>query len=56
MPPSITIPLFAVRHKQIGGTEFAIYNLIRGLELTALDTAVVYDRDEHLSPFNWGMG
>jgi glycosyltransferase involved in cell wall biosynthesis len=50
MPPSITIPLFAVRHKQIGGTEFAIYNLIRGLALTALDIAVVYDRDEHLSP------
>jgi glycosyltransferase involved in cell wall biosynthesis len=50
MIPSITIPLFAVRHKQIGGTEFAVYNLIRGLAQTAINTAVLYDRDEHLSP------
>lgn len=50
MLPAITVPLFAVRHKEIGGTEYAIYNLIRGLSESAVNTTVVYDRNEHLSP------
>ncbi len=50
MPSSITIPLFALRHKQIGGTEFAIYNLIKGLASSPIQTTVVYDRADHLSP------
>ncbi|MDH2357122.1 glycosyltransferase family 1 protein [Bradyrhizobium sp. SSUT112] len=50
MVGSLTIPLFAIRHKQIGGTEFAIYNLIRGLAQTSVQTEVFYDREQHLSP------
>lgn len=50
MVGSLTIPLFAIRHKQIGGTEFAIYNLIRGLAQTSVRTDVFYDREQHLSP------
>jgi glycosyltransferase involved in cell wall biosynthesis len=50
MPGSIEIPLFAVRHKQIGGTELAIYNLVRGLAASTGGVQIAYDRDEHLSP------
>jgi glycosyltransferase involved in cell wall biosynthesis len=50
MPDSIEIPLFAIRHKQIGGTELAIYNLIRGLAASTGEVRITYDRDEHLSP------
>src|SRR3984885_16264509 len=50
MLDSIEIPLFAVRHKQIGGTEVAIYNLVRGLAASTVGVGIAYDRDEHLSP------
>jgi glycosyltransferase involved in cell wall biosynthesis len=50
MLDSIEIPLFAVRHKQIGGTELAIYNLVRGLAASTGGVQIAYDRDEHLSP------
>lgn len=50
MSDSIEIPLFAVRHKQIGGTELAIYNLVRGLAASGVDIRITYDVDEHFSP------
>jgi glycosyltransferase involved in cell wall biosynthesis len=49
MPDSIEVPLFAVRHKQIGGTELAIYNLVTGLATSTAELRIIYDRDEHLS-------
>lgn len=46
----IQIPLHTIRHGQIGGTEFAIYNLIRGLGSIGLDVQITYGRDSDLSP------
>ncbi len=55
MVSALKIPLFTIRHQQIGGTEFAIYNLVRGLAQTNARIQVVYDTLEHLSPEfrNW---
>lgn len=46
----IQIPLYTIRHGQIGGTEFAIYNLIRGLVSVGADVCMVYGHDSDLSP------
>ena len=46
----IQIPLHTIRHGQIGGTEFAIYNLIRGLASIGADVRITYGRDDDLSP------
>jgi glycosyltransferase involved in cell wall biosynthesis len=50
MPNSISIPMFAIRHKKIGGTEFATYNLVKGLASTGVTTKLILDGDNHLSP------
>jgi glycosyltransferase involved in cell wall biosynthesis len=50
MLKSLSIPMFAIRHKAIGGTEFATYNLIKGLSATDVSTKLILDRDDHLSP------
>ncbi|KQN24416.1 hypothetical protein ASF00_16405 [Sphingomonas sp. Leaf34] len=54
----IEIPLYAIRHGQIGGTEFAIYNLIRGLAATDVPLVLNYGRDADLSPdfLDWTRG
>jgi len=46
----IQIPLYTIRHGQIGGTEFAIYNLIRGLVSIGADLRMLYGHDDDLSP------
>lgn len=45
----LKIPLYAIRHKKIGGTEFAIYNLIRGLAAAGINLSIEYGRDSDLS-------
>jgi glycosyltransferase involved in cell wall biosynthesis len=50
MLKSLSIPMFAIRHKAIGGTEFATYNLIKGISATGVSTKLILDRDDHLSP------
>lgn len=50
MISSLKIPLFTIRHQEIGGTEFAIYNLVRGLAQTNTRVQIVYDTLKHLSP------
>ncbi|MDG5488547.1 glycosyltransferase family 1 protein [Sphingomonas sp. BGYR3] len=46
----IKIPLYTIRHGQIGGTEFAIYNLIRGLASVGADIRLFYGHENDLSP------
>lgn len=55
---TIDIPLYAIRHGRIGGTEFAIYNLIRGLADAGARLAVDYGKDADLSPdfIEWARG
>jgi glycosyltransferase involved in cell wall biosynthesis len=50
MLKSLSIPMFAIRHKAIGGTEFATYNLIKGLSAIGVSTKLILGRDDHLSP------
>lgn len=50
MEKIVHAPLYAIRHGQIGGTEFAIYNLLKGLALVGANVDMVYGRDTDLSP------
>ncbi len=45
----IHIPLYTIRHRQIGGTEFAIYNLLRGLALSGADVRATCGREADLA-------
>ena len=49
-PLSIHLPLYAIRHAQIGGTEWSIYNLIKGLYQAGARLTLSYGRDGDLSP------
>lgn len=46
----IAIPLFALLHQKIGGTESAIYNLIIGLSAQGVQLELVHGGVERLSP------
>ena len=50
MNQTVRVPLYAIRHGQIGGTERAIYNLLHGLAATGTRVVVPYGRDADLSP------
>lgn len=50
MTETVHVPLYAIRHGAIGGTEFAIYNLVRGLAAAGPRVALSYGRDTDLSP------
>lgn len=54
----IHVPLFTIRHGQIGGTEFAIYNLMRGLVAAGMQVRMTYGHDRDLSPdfLQWANG
>lgn len=54
----IHVPLYTIRHGQIGGTEFAIYNLMRGLVATGIQVRMTYGHDRDLSPdfLKWANG
>lgn len=56
LPQQIHIPLYAIRHGKIGGTEFAIYNLIRGLAEATSNTKLYYGSKSDLSGefLKWG--
>ena len=58
MNPTIHVPLYAIRHGQIGGTEFAIYNLLKGLASTGIGIEVSYGRATDLSAdfLEWAKG
>jgi glycosyltransferase involved in cell wall biosynthesis len=43
------VPLYAIRHSQIGGTEFWIYNLLRGIVGAGARVGMHYGRDADLS-------
>lgn len=47
---AINVPLYAIRHTEIGGTEFSIYNLIKGLAQNDARVSVTYGRDADLAP------
>lgn len=49
MTHTVQVPLYTIRHGQIGGTEFAIYNLLRGLAATDTRIVLPYGRDTNLS-------
>lgn len=44
------MPLYTIRHQQIGGTEFGIYNLVKGLAQTEARLSLSYGRESDLSP------
>jgi len=46
---NIHVPLYTIRHSQIGGTEFWIYNLLRGLVGAGARVDMHYGRDADLS-------
>ena len=46
---TIHVPLYAIRHSQIGGTEFWIYNMLRGIAGAGARVDVHYGRDADLS-------
>lgn len=50
MTQTLRIPLYSIRHGQIGGTEFAIYNLVKGLVLAGAPIELSFGRDADLSP------
>lgn len=50
MKQTLRIPLYGIRHGQIGGTEFAIYNLIKGLVAAGAQIEMSLGRDADLSP------
>lgn len=50
MALAINIPMYTIRHTQIGGSEYGIYSWIRGLAETGARLSVTYGRDEDLSP------
>lgn len=58
MTQTVHIPLYTIRHGQIGGTEFAIYNLLRGLAATGTRVRLSYGRNADLSPnfLAWANG
>lgn len=47
---AINVPLYAIRHTQIGGTEYSIYNLVKGLSQNDAGVSVTYGRDADLAP------
>lgn len=49
MTQTIHVPLYTIRHGQIGGTEFAVYNLLRGLAAAGPQVVLSYGRDADLS-------
>jgi len=50
MTTAIHVPLHCIRHTKIGGTEFAIYNLLRGMAAIDAPVTVTHGRDADLSP------
>lgn len=46
---TIQVPLYAIRHSQIGGTEFWIYNMLRGIVSAGAGVDIHYGRDADLS-------
>lgn len=52
---TIHVPLYTIRHGKIGGTEFAIYNLLQGLVGAGANVDMYYGRDSDLSKdfLNW---
>jgi len=50
MPSELTIPLFAIHHHKIGGTESAIYNLIHGLDKAKAALTLAFSDPDRLSP------
>jgi glycosyltransferase involved in cell wall biosynthesis len=55
---TIHVPLYTIRHGKIGGTEFAIYNLLQGLIGAGADVDIHYGRDTDLSEefLTWALG
>lgn len=49
-PLAIHLPLYAIRHAKIGGTEWSIYNLVKGLLQAGARVSLTYGRDGDLSP------
>lgn len=49
MPSQLTIPLFAIHHHKIGGTESAIYNLIHGLDKAKASLTLAFSDPKRLS-------
>lgn len=49
MPSQLTIPLFAIHHHKIGGTESAIYNLIHGLDKAKASLTLAFSDPRRLS-------
>lgn len=45
----LAIPMYAIRHTQIGGTEFAIYNLIHGLSDAGFNSSLYVGRERDLA-------
>jgi len=58
MKQIVRVPLYAIRHGQIGGTEFAIYNLLKGLIGADAQVDMHYGREGDLSPdfLEWVRG
>jgi glycosyltransferase involved in cell wall biosynthesis len=58
MKQTVRVPLYAIRHGQIGGTEFAIYNLLKGLIGANVQVDMHYGRESDLSPdfLEWARG
>lgn len=58
MEQILRVPLYAIRHGQIGGTEFAIYNLLKGLVAAGVQVDMHYGRPEDLSAdfLGWARG
>jgi glycosyltransferase involved in cell wall biosynthesis len=49
--PKVALPLYAIYHKLVGGTESAIYNLIKGLsQVAGTDIDLYYSSTERLAP------
>lgn len=46
---AVNVPIYTIRHTQIGGSEYGIYSWIRGLAETNARLTVTYGRDEDLS-------
>lgn len=58
MTQTVHVPLYTIRHGQIGGTEFAIYNMLRGLAAAGPRIVIPYGRDTDLSEdfLRWAQG
>lgn len=55
---TIHVPLYTIRHGKIGGTEFAIYNLLQGLVGAGANVDIHYGRNTDLSEefLTWALG